>query len=539
MKITKQKNRMECRNELRKVTFGAMLVSALFTLDSQASAITADFNGDGYQDLIVGVTGEDFSGLTNAGAVKVVYGNASGRLEYSNKKDYIHQGKYGEPGIQLYGVAEANEYFGSELVTGDFNNDGYDDVAAGVPRESSGNKTHAGLINIIYGSADGLKQQGNHMLSLQSYKYGKYNGSYRNFGRSLAVGDYDGDGVDDLAANFAGGYHDQKWVRGGTIILFGDATRGLKYSMSSQKAHVVLEPWQYIPQYGTFGSQMISGDFNNDGKSDLALGSPTDRVGGVRTGSVSIAYGVADWNDNPPSLLKIEPVFKESNGHFGASLAVGNFNSGAGDELIIGQPGASTSGERESGNVLLVRFGYGDTPTQQLINQDKALIPGKSLPLDRFGQTLTVADFNGDGKDDLAIGIPSKSKLSLWSHRQILDYGEIAVLYNNGWTFYKGEIWNQDSTGVAGGREKEDYFASSLTAGDFNNDGISDILIGARGEDLGSIRNAGSVQLIWGAGNGLTASLPGKQFFHQGSFSGEGFGSSENESYDSFGQLLD
>ena len=67
----------------------------------------------------------------------------------------------------------------------------------------------------------------------------------------------------------------------------------------------------------------------------------------------------------------------------------------------------------------------------------------------------------------------------------------------------------KDVSGVAGVRENNDRFGWSLSSGDSNNDGITDLLVGVPYEDLGSIYNTGVVQLIWGQSTGLTTSIAG------------------------------
>ena len=523
-----------------KFAVSSILLTALWVTEPFANPITADFNGDGYQDLVVGVSDEDFSSLYGVGAVKVVYGSASGQMNGNSNTAYMHQGKYGEPGINLYGAGEASDQFGRNIVVGDFNDDGFDDLAISVPNEKVGSSLSAGVVNIVYGSSDGLTRINNHMLNLLNYKYGKYFNEYNRFGTGLAVGDYDGDGVEDLAVSFQGSYQypEEVFIRGGVVVFFGDTNKGLKLAESAAKTHVFLEPWKYNAVYGAWGQNLVSGDFNHDGKSDLAIGSPYEKIGSTQTGLVHVAFGRTDWNANPRTLKRIEPVVKEAGGAFGAAMAAGDFYADSRDELIIGMPGADQNRPYRSGMVVIASFGVNNTVNQSTLHQNHPLIPGKSVLHDRFGSTLTVADFNGDGNDDLAIGIPRKTKESYWSWKQIENYGEVAVLYSNGSSFYKGSVWHQDSIGVEGGREDNDVFGSALSSGDFNNDGITDLLIAARGEDLGSIYDVGSVQLIWGNNNGLTASIPGRQLFHQGSFSGAGFGSSENERYDRFGSAL-
>jgi hypothetical protein len=86
-----------------------------------------DFNGDGRQDLAVGVRAEDSS----AGAVNVLYGSASGITATADQ--FFRQGVGG-----LADTAEGGDLFGSSLAAGDLNGDGRDDLAVGVPGEDVG-----------------------------------------------------------------------------------------------------------------------------------------------------------------------------------------------------------------------------------------------------------------------------------------------------------------------------------------------------------------------------------------------------------------
>ena len=113
-----------------------------------------DFNNDGYSDLAVSATGED----GGAGAVNVMYGSASGLTSTSNQVF-----KQGVDGMQ--GLRTGSELFGWALATGDFNGDGYDDLAVGASDEKVGTAQYAGAVHIIYGSGSGLTATGNQMWS--------------------------------------------------------------------------------------------------------------------------------------------------------------------------------------------------------------------------------------------------------------------------------------------------------------------------------------------------------------------------------------
>lgn len=105
---------------------------------------SGDFDGDGKLDLAVGAAGEDVGNIANAGGVAIRYGGTT-------PLQFLAQGH------GLSGNPEAGDAVGAALASGDFDGDGYDDLAVGAPSEDVGNTSNAGLVNVIFGSAGGLE----------------------------------------------------------------------------------------------------------------------------------------------------------------------------------------------------------------------------------------------------------------------------------------------------------------------------------------------------------------------------------------------
>jgi FG-GAP repeat len=141
---------------LRVVSFFLTLLGLLGFARDAAGQLKADFNGDGFADLAVGVPDEDVGTITNAGAVNVLYGSGTGLSAAGNQ--LWHQDSGG-----ILDGAEADDIFGWALAAGDFNGDGFADLAVGVPGESVGTISFAGVVNVLYGSGSGLSATGNQL----------------------------------------------------------------------------------------------------------------------------------------------------------------------------------------------------------------------------------------------------------------------------------------------------------------------------------------------------------------------------------------
>src|SRR5205823_2487626 len=126
---------------------GVIIVPAARSI--AAPARLADFNGDGISDLAVGDPFEDVGTASQAGAVNVLYGSATGLTD-----DGAQSWSRDTSGVK--GNAQAMGHFGYSLAAGDLNGDGKADLAIGAPNETVGTVAGAGTVNVLYGSHKGL-----------------------------------------------------------------------------------------------------------------------------------------------------------------------------------------------------------------------------------------------------------------------------------------------------------------------------------------------------------------------------------------------
>src|SRR5262245_49035727 len=132
---------------------------------------------------------------------------------------------------------------------------------------------------------------------------------------------------------------------------------------------------------------------------------------------------------------------------------------------------------------------------------------------DRLVPALVFGDFNGDTQLDLAIGSPGEMELDA------AQSGAVNVIYNTktgtGLDVANNRYFTQNGAPFGNGPKPGDRFGDVLAAGEFNGDGVADLAVGIPGEDLGSIRDAGAVQVFYGVRGTSGLTYTGAQYWHQ------------------------
>ena len=263
-----------------------------------------DFNGDGNPDLAVGVSGEAIGSVAGAGAVHLFVGTSSGPSVVGNSA--LHQAR---PGVR--GAVEEDDRFGSNLAVGDFDADGYADLAIGVPFEDIGSLIDAGAVQIIPGGPSGLSVAGDYSIHQNSPGFAGGSEPGDRFGDFTTTGDFDGDGFDDLAVGVP--FEDIGPVTdaGATQVVYGSragltGARDVAYHQDTPGVRGVVEPGD------RFGGKLVAGDFDANGRDDLAISSPFEDVGSVvdaGTVHLLLGRGIIYVSDNPQvtGYIKVTP----------------------------------------------------------------------------------------------------------------------------------------------------------------------------------------------------------------------------------------
>ena len=375
------------------------------------SIATADYDNDGDDDAFVGAPYTDYSTYTDCGLLYTIdagTGNPDYDGGYYRGQDNNFlgvavagadiEGDGTEEPVTGAGASANNEgrvtvwwqpwdneatswtgendgdRLGFALATGDVNDDGtYVDIIAGAPGYSSGDMNGAAFV--YYGNTDGSFDT---TADLELFSSGN-----ETFGFSLARGDFNDDGYDDLAVGAP--YHGDG---GGAVYVYFGTSSGL--------SNLQLPDIIYGNESSNelFGWNVTAGDFNGDGYDDLLVGAPSNDEDTTNGGRAYIFYG-GDGTDMDGDGVDVDIEPETSGEQFGWSVAAGDVDGSSNDDAIIGAPTYDT----DKGRVYI--YSYFSTPTESTPNA--TLHRGDS---EEFGSSVAVMNFDEDGYEDVLVGAP-------------------------------------------------------------------------------------------------------------------------------------
>jgi hypothetical protein len=236
------------------------------------------------------------------------------------------------------------------------------------------------------------------------------------------------------------------------------------------------------PQNGIFGSSLVSGDVNADGRGDLAVGAAGEMAVHLLWGS---AGGLTVSGNQVLEWEELGFPFVEGGL---ADIAMGDFNDDGRADLVVGDGSDSADGRTERLVVVYAgESGYTGKDVQEWI-LDRDLDPGEGDTWDQ--DAFATGDLNSDGIDDLAVGADG---MALGGSVHVLAGSTKGLVLP--WT-----VITQDSQGVPGKSERGDYFGAHVAILPLAGGSTGWLVVGSPGEDLGSADiNEGRVVVMPGS----------------------------------------
>lgn len=336
-----------------------------------------DVDGDGIDDLVLGVSGLRVGGHEAAGGVAVVYGGATG-LQLG-RSVLLTRDTAGIPG-----AAGAYAGFGTAVATGDFDGNGTTEIAVGASNGVSG-----GSVQVLSKKAGGFA--GSEPIGPDSTGMPGTPDRFCFFGAGLASGDVHGDGRDDLAvADPMYGCHDEEteWGMGAVVLLPGSAS-GLTTSRSQFWTQDSPGVQGKARLGNVFGESLAMGPLDRGSRADLAVGAPGEDSVTVLLGSSAGLTTAGVGGTRYTQSTKGIPGTDEAGDSFGDTVIAAHLQSRGQANLVIGVPGEDVGRIADAGSISYLPIGTAgpDPRHARTITANTKGVKGKAGKADRFGDS--------------------------------------------------------------------------------------------------------------------------------------------------------
>ncbi|PIG94248.1 FG-GAP repeat protein [Gloeocapsopsis sp. IPPAS B-1203] len=456
-----------------------------YRFPSGSSVSSADINGDGFDDIIIGgVSGVGGSGRSLG---YVVFGKASG---INSRVDLTTLD--GSNGFILQGLNYYDFPNISVSSPGDINGDGFADIAINFSGSSRNFDYNSGFeyefgarSYVIFGKASGFS------ANVDLNNLNGSNGFASDF-PVLAAGDINGDGFDDMLIS-------------GNYVVFGKTSEfdaRVDLTTLDGSNGFFLEGIPNDIYYGFDFSVNSAGDINADGFNDIIVGAPfADPDGRANAGESYVVFGKASGFDARVDLTTLNGsngfILQgiNTNDRLGDSLgSAGDINGDGFNDIII-----SASGAGENYIVFGKAAGFDARVDLTTLDGNNGFVLGGINAYDDFSSRFSLSragDVNGDGFDDLIIETPRSAE-------SYVVFGKAA-----GFDARVDLTTLDGNNGFVISDTLNHYFGRSLDSiGDINSDGFDDIIISIPSANPNGRANAGESYIVFGKASGFDARI--------------------------------
>ena len=407
-----------------------------------------DIDADGFDDIVVGAYANDDGG-TSSGKVYVHMGAATASDMETSASEITGSTSY--------------MYLGHDVAMVDFNNDSYDDVVVSA--------YYVDEAYIFYGSATGLSAS----LEDTDADVTMSGSAGYHFGHDVEpIADWDGDGLADLLVTDFGNYSYTSYA----YIVSGStsASSALDVDGGDYTTRITCDAGN-VGDYLGWRDAVGSGDFNGDGYSDLGLGEYSNDDAGSSYGKAYVFLGTSSSSDwfTADANTTISTNNASDYGYFGYDVSSIRDHNGDGyDELIVGAYYMDSSTSASVG-AAYIYFGAA-TGWASAIEHDSADISIEGeVAYDQLGRSVAgLDDMDADGNGDFAVG----ARFYDGPTGAISSSGGAFIFFSDT-TSDGGSFVSSDADAVVYSSSTTSYLGDEVSSGDFNNDGNTDLVVGA------------------------------------------------------------